>query len=372
MGQQRHILPREPSAAFVGSDKDYALFQLFRDKLTRDLGGSFQLPFFTLLVLRECHSSDIVRDLALSIAGLSRSFRKATLEEKQDDYNYALVRQSRALSSLRRTLTSSVQQLRLAVIASALLYVCEIFQGHFENSKLQLQYGQRLLLQWRSSYSENMIGFPVDEELHTPFDIFEHNFKSYATMNPYHGLYSPHDVDPIITEPVPMHFKSFYEVGEGWGRCAFLVERFMRKTDHLKRTSPERLTHPDIIEECAQLRAAYERWSQIIVPPSADSPTHPMYVLLHAGLTTVAPILEASISMFECASDNYLDAYELAVGEIGTNLDFEGDEPQEYSKMNACTELGHSLFHMGSRCRDWGIRRRVIKILQDHPRTQGL
>lgn len=373
-GPQRQLLPRGPSTTFSGSEKDYSLFQLFRDKISRDLSGTFELPFFSLLIMRECHSSDIIRNLALSIAGLNRASRKATLQEQQDDTNYALICQSRALASLRRTLTNSAEQLRLAVIASALLYICEEFQSHVESAKQQLRSGQRLLHLWRSSHERDpMLTPPVDEEIIYPFQWCEGSHAAHATMNPFHGPYSPQDDEPIIVDPVPTFFPSFQDVAIGWGNTAHLIERFMRKTDRIKRSSPDLITFPDVIvEEAVQLTLAYGQWHDILLPPPPELVGAPIYILLSAGLVSVPPILKACVSMFECVHDDFIESYELMVTDIRTALEAEGAEPQGYTRMTAFTELAHSLFQAGTRCRDREVRRGVVKILQDHPRTQGL
>lgn len=114
-------------------------FQLFRDRIADDLGGTFEMPFFTRLVLRECHSQPVIKDFVLAISGLCRSFSSRAVGEKDEEHlQFALVHQNKALHALRNTLTEESNQIRLAVIASGLLHSYESLQGNWETARQQL------------------------------------------------------------------------------------------------------------------------------------------------------------------------------------------------------------------------------------------
>jgi hypothetical protein len=375
------LLPRTVSSIFTGSEKDLHLFTMFRDRMARDLGGVYGMSIFSVTVLRECHDNATIRHLVYAISGLTRVQTSQPGEQRNNDMHYALLHQSRALSNLRNALAQGLPQLRVAVIACALLFVYETHQGHYETAKQQVVSGDNLLQVWRTARANDPHGLSqIDEELVCVFPRLDLGLAGYAALNARHASHNPERADMAIAglRNPPERFSTVWAARLASLDWVSTLFHLWQKVNHWKRA----LTQPIAVtarlrEEFEQFDNTIRRWYKAFEPLAVPSGGYPAPFIFRAALLQTKIIFTTGISFYECANDEFLEEFtqivDLSEGVLEIEASFmESRYYATYTKMTVIMETGMPLFFAGTRCRARGVRGRVLKLMRDYPRKQAL
>ncbi|KAG4442783.1 hypothetical protein IFR05_001729 [Cadophora sp. M221] len=371
----RSVLPWAPAADFPGNDQEKRCFELFRDRIALDLGGTFEMPFFTILVLRECHTQIAIRHFVLALSGICRACG-AQEAEKYEYEQFAMDQQNRALKALQKVLVQGTAQIRLAVIASALLCCYEGLQGNFETARQQLFSGSKLLQTWHATRGTVLNGAQVspliDDELLNVFPRLELGLAGYATINPV-TPFSDQDEEPIETDTFPPIFISYVEARKSVVRMIDLCLRFMRKVGRQKRQQWPPVFPDTITQEAKKLSAAIQSWFAAFEPfkKKPGLLQHPGYLVFSVGIGFCKLSLTTGSSATETIHDEYLSEYQRFVHESRLMIE-KGLAGKTYTKLQSIMEMTMPLCYTATRCRDRGVRLNCLQLLKDFPTRQSV
>ena len=350
------------------------MFQLFRDQIAADLGGTFGMRVFSITILRECHENDIIRNLVFSIAGLSRVLCTQTARESPEEYQYALLHQSRALANLRKVMTEGLPRIRLAVMAAALIFVYESCQGRYETARQQVLSGKQLMQLWKAQRQKhNYQVSEIDDELLDVFPRLDANLAGYATANPYNGPYFPDDDAPIVLESFPNCWPALLVSRMESTNLLHCLLRFMRKIDRMKRAAPRGFIIPSTaFEEAARLELIMGRWWSTFTTLARDFESNAATLLFRVGIKQFQIFLTTGLTMYECANDAFLEEWRWVIDGARSALEADEEIPEGYMKMCCEMEMAVPVFNTGTRCRDRAVREGALQLLRKYPRKQGL
>lgn len=369
----RALLPRPISTTFPGSEKDFNLFQLFRDRMAHELGGTHGMRVYNVTVLRECYENATIRHLVFAISGLSQAHTTSSKLGTNEDYYYALVHQSIALAKLRTIIGQGISQLRIAVITCALLFVYESCQGHYQTARQQVISGSKLLQIWHLARNKEPARVPaVDEELICVFPPLELGLSGFSLLNPYHEPTIPSIVPEIKAFVPPDHALSFGAARIASLRWTQALMCLWHDINRWKQSSTPPFTVPAHLQDqfdyvIMRMSSWYPALKPLVNggPPGSDS--------FSAALVQASILFKTGLSMYECVHDEFLPEYQQIVSKAALALQADGRKMQgAYTKVTVLMEIGQQLFFAGTRCRDRAVRAEVIRLLRENPRKQGL
>lgn len=405
------IVRNSPSDSVPGDENDRRYFKLFYEKFASDLCGYFHTPFWTRLILQECHHEPAIRHQILAISALCEAYT-ARPDQRDLHLQFALMEQGKAIRQLRKRL--STESVRLASIASVIFGCFESFHGNIETATQQLSSGVRLVRHWRNEKSHKfkntssrnlatMVPFQkaIDPEIYEVLERLELPLASFAALNPAYNytFLEADEKQDINILPITDRFGSLEEAFPPALQLCTLTFHHLRKCIPYK-TSSLPITFPDlIIRNQKTLLDAIKRWRVSFHPIfrtmrlDLSHPVHLGALQFDVCCRAFTIIAETSLSMFETVYDEYNEAFQYIINASDVILQrdhdarsvarsiigkgahaakVEQDEDSQMPKFQFVMGLIVPLFYAATRCREPPIRWNAIALLRKWKARDGI
>jgi hypothetical protein len=374
------------SASIPGDSLDRRYFQLFHEQYSFDICGYFQTPFWTRLILQECHREPAIRHQVLALSALCKSI-SSEINPPYEHRQYALVQQNKALGFLRKSLTSGSDRVRLALIATMVLGCIESLHGNWETASQQICSGVSLL---RHLKMTNRIGAPkttpsnyisstFEPELYQVVVRHELQAMSFLMMNPISDHPLSRVEDEREFEDIPDQFMSFDEVLPAASALA------IRSLLHMRRCAPYKISttaikFPDsIIREQDVLEKAHVQWRRAFQPLllktglNANSHEHLGALQFDMCVRVFKIMTVTGTTTEETVFDGFVEQFRISVSLCRHILQKDQElQALDSSKIRFGMGLIMSLFYIATRCRDCTVRHEAISLLRKSPSKNGI
>ncbi|PMD17244.1 hypothetical protein NA56DRAFT_692149 [Hyaloscypha hepaticicola] len=381
--QPRRLLQRisSPSDPFSCDEVEGRYFRLFHEKLAFDLSGCFEGPFWTRLIPQQCYHEPGIKDAIFALSALYKSAissKTHTVNLADEHVKFALVKQSQAISSLRKTLSSGQPQMRLALIASLLFSCFESFHGDWETATQQVYSGLNILKRMsedeRRPATNDLAN--IDLEVGLILRRLELQILSYLAMNtmlehPFMDL----NVEEIILD-MPDQFTTFNEAFTAATYLAVSVLRYSRKT---ARCGDDLGSQDLVTQERQCLQGLLDQWNKAYEPVFLEVCRNTIgreylgALQVRICIWKCEIMIATSMSNTEIVFDSFTAHFQ-RITHFGRHLLQKDQEVRESDGPRLQYGMGliMALFYTATRCRDPSVRKEAIAILREWPCTNGI
>jgi hypothetical protein len=375
-------LVASPSDPYSYDEAEGRYYRLFHEKLAFDLSGYFEAPFWTRLIPQQCHHEPAIKDAVFALSALYKSAissKTNTVNLDDEHVTFALVKQSHAISSLRKTLSSREPEMRLALVGSLLFSCFESFHGHWETATQQVYNGLNILKRLNEDERRNATNNSLADlslEVGLTFRRLEMQILSFLAMNPM--LEHPFN-DMTANEinlDIPDQFATFHEAFTAATNLAVAILRHVRTSARCGDISTSRecieQQHQYLLERMEQWNKAYE----LVFLRVCQNPVGREYLgalQLRICMWKCEIMIATSLSSSEAIFDSFTAQF-LRITHFARHLLRKDQEVRESvgPRLQYGMGLIMALFYVATRCRDVCIRREAIAILREWPCTNGI
>ncbi|MCJ1419896.1 hypothetical protein MMC32_006252 [Xylographa parallela] len=370
-----------PSDPFLYNEVEGRYYRLFHEKLAFDLSGYFEAPFWTRLIPQQCHHEPAIKDAIFALSALYKSAissKTTTVNLNDEHVEFALVKQSHAISSLRKTLSGGQPQMRLALVGSLLFSCFESFHGNWETATQQVYSGLNILKRLSEDERRNAtIGLAdIGLEVDLTFRRLEMQILSFLAMNPMlEHPFNDMNVEEIKLD-MPSQFTSFNEAFTAATNLAVSILRHSRASARCGDDSGSR----DLIEQQQQcLQGQMDQWNKAYEPvflKVCQNPVGREYLgALQLRICMWKCEIMIATSMFntEVVFNSFTAQFQ-RITHFARHLLRKDQEVRESvgPRLQYGMGLIMALFYTATRCRDVSVRREAIAILREWPCTNGI
>ncbi|MCJ1395693.1 hypothetical protein MMC18_008579, partial [Xylographa bjoerkii] len=370
-----------PSDPFSYDEVEGRYYRLFHEKLAFDLSGYFEAPFWTRLIPQQCHHEPAIKDAIFALSALYKSAissKTNTVNLDDEHVKFALVKQSHAISSLRKTLSSGQPQMRLALVGSLLFSCFESFHGNWETATQQVYSGLNILRRLSEDESRNATNGLADIglEVGLTFRRLEMQILSFLAMNPMlEHPFNDMNVEEIKLD-MPSQFTTFNEAFTVATNLAVSILRHSRASARCGGDSGSR----DLIEQQQQyLQGRMNQWNKAYEPVFLKVCQNPVgreylgVLQLRICMWKCEIMIATSVSNTEVVFNSFTAQFQ-RITHFARHLLRKDQEVRESvgSRLQYGMGLIMALFYTATRCRDVSVRREAIAILREWPCTNGI
>ncbi|PQE30380.1 putative UPC2 Regulatory involved in control of sterol uptake protein [Rutstroemia sp. NJR-2017a WRK4] len=367
-----------PSNPHPYSETEARYHRLFHEKLAFDLSGYIDSPFWTRLIPQQCHQEPAIRDAVFALSALYKpaiSSPTNTVNLRDEHVTFALVKQSRAISSLRKAINKGEPEMRRLALVGSLLFSCfESLQGRWEEAMQWVYNGVRIWRGLNEGERCSAAGFAdVSLEVGMTFRRLEMQILSFLAMNPM--LEHPFDdmMGNEITLDMPDQFATFQEAFTAATNLAVAIFRHLRTSARCGDTP----TYTNFLQnQQHHLQERLSQWNQfydLLFPHICQTPINRAYLgalQLRICMWKCEIMIATSLSDSESVYNNYTPEFQ-RITHFARHL-LRTDQMVRNARMQYGMGVSMALFFAATRCRDGGIRREAIRILREWPAGNGI
>ncbi|KAH8753423.1 hypothetical protein BGZ57DRAFT_911998 [Hyaloscypha finlandica] len=382
------VTPNPPSS-IPGDESERRYFQLFQERLSSEFCGYFATPFWTQVILQECHHNPAVRHAIFALSALYKASesRTSTMRTNDEHLDFALVQHSKAIGFFRKSLSEECRQVRLALLASMLFGCFESFHGNWETASLQISSGLRLLRQWertqRSKGKPTSAREAIDPQLGGTLARLDLQMESYLALHPMND-------NPVMElESIPLNHTypaRFTKLAEAFPLALELSISGVRHTRNAFRSLNLGFIQDAALEEERDyIYNCVRQWKKAFRPILLERETGQYYgnrdsfgiLLLYACVLGFEVLLLTGLSKEEIIHDRYTEQYRRIVSVCRRLSEMDRDwdrRSRQVDYLKAQFGLGviMSIYIVATRCREPFIRRDAIAALREWPSKNGI
>ncbi|KUJ06773.1 uncharacterized protein LY89DRAFT_726192 [Mollisia scopiformis] len=405
------ILLIEPSSHprfHIQEERRY--FNVFQTKTAPELTGFFESKIWNRLILRSCHDELYAWHAVVAIGALHRTLELSN-DPNQDakaiktHHTFALKQYGTALQYMRQVAQREMSEYRLRdTLISCLLTTCfESYIGNQEDALTQAQAGIDVLIHWSFNCAtedschkeDDMVSARqvsrrskfIDDDLlgaFTRLDFQVMQFRGDSVKN-----------RPLSTSypAIPTKFESVTESRFFWDLIVRRVQQWhivqhaaateqISTLDFGENNTSENFKDPEFADRIERELEAYEEvtalWYDAFLPlfeESRKAPGSKMFIGANMMMVRYLPsrfAISRKAETSDTYADTYLDDYRTVVRLVREVLEDFSEVPTGQAVFGMDVNLVLSLFLVGTRCREPGVRREAIALLLKHPRREGL
>lgn len=379
------LITQEPSNSIPGDESERRYFQLFHERLAYDISGYFESPFWTRVIPQECHHEPAIRHAILALSALCKASASKieTVDANNKHLDFALVQQSKAISSFRKSLSEGRPlrtQVRLALMASLLFGSFESFHGNSETASQQISSGLNILGQLEKhkvNRTNQNITF-VDPELGLSLSRLQLQMESFLAMNPMTDHLPTGADDVEFIEDFPNRFAALSEALPFAVRISINTLRHMRKASRCGNIKSFQET---LERERDSVSTSLDQWNKAFRPillkiqasQNTASRAYLSVCFLQTTLVAFETILATTSAKKEIIYDRFTEQFRRIVSSCRHALEIDR-EIRTLDSIRAQFSIGWimMLYYVATRCRDSLIRRDAIAILREFPSKNGI
>lgn len=370
-----------PSDSFSCDEGEGRYFRLFHEKLAFDLSGYFEGPFWTRLIPQQCHHDPAIKHAIFALSALYKSVissKTSTVNLDDEHVNFALVKQSQAISSLRKTLSSGQPQMRLALVASLLFSCFESFHGDWETATHQVYSGLKILKRMSEDERRHATNGLTDIDLEVGLTLrrLELQILSFLAMNPmlehpFMDLY----VEDIILD-MPDHFTTFKEAFAAATNLAVSILRYSRTSARCGDDSGPQDLAPQQQQCFQRLMDQWNKAYESIFLEVCQNTVGREYLgalQVRICMWKCEILIATSMSNTEVVFDSFTAQFQ-RITHFSRHVLQKDQEIRESDGLRLQYGMGliMALFYTATRCRDFSVRKEAIAILREWPCTNGI
>ena len=370
-----------PPDPFPYDEVEGRYYRLFHEKLAFDLSGYFETLFWTRLIPQQCYHEPAIRDAILALSALYKSAMNSktnTVNLDDEHVKFALAKQSHAISSVRKTLSSGQPQIRLALVGSLLFSCFESFHGDWETATQQVYSGLNLLKRLSEDERRNATNGLADIGLEAGLTLrrLELQIFSFLAMNPMlENSFNDMNLDEIKLD-MPDQFTTFHEAFEAATSLAVSILRHSRASARCGDGSGSR----DALEQQQQcLQEQIYRWNKAYEPVFLEVCQNPIgreylgVLQLRICVWKCEMMIATSMSNTEVVYDSFTAQFQ-RITHFSRHLLRKDHEVRELvgPRLQYGMGLIMALFYTATKCRVLSVRREAIAILREWPSTNGI
>jgi hypothetical protein len=369
-----------PSDPFPCNEAEGRYFRLFHEKLAFDLSGYFEAPFWTRLIPQQCHHEPAIKHAIFALSALYKSAissKTQTVHLDDEHVKFALINQSQAISSLRKTLSSGQPQMRLALVASLLFSCFESFHGDWETATRQVYSGLNILKRMSDErqHATNDLA-DIDLEVGLTLRRLELQILSFLAMNPMlEHPFNDLNVEEIILD-MPNQFTTF---NEAFTAATHLAVSILRHSRISARCGDDSGPRELIAKQQKCLQGLVDQWNKAYEPIFLEVCQNTVgreylgVLQLRICIWKCEIIIATSMSNTEVVFDNFTAQFQ-RITHFARHVLQKDQEIRESvgPRLQYGMGLNMALFYTATRCRDISVRKEAIAILREWPCTNGI
>ncbi|TVY84460.1 hypothetical protein LSUE1_G001284 [Lachnellula suecica] len=369
-----------PSSVFLSDEVEGRYFRLFQEKLAFDLSGYSGSTFWIQMIPQQCHHDPGIKHAITALSALYKSAissKTHTIDLADEHVRYALLKQSKAISSLRQTLSCRKPQLRLALVASLLFSCFESFHGDWQTATQQIYSGFSILknlTEGKGQHVKNDL-IDIDLEVSRILHNLELQILAFFAMNPM----SDHPFnDLVIKSTLPVVPERFLTLNEAFAVATDLVASVLRHSRTAARCGDDPESHEWTVQQQQYLQEVVRQWNVAYEPffLKARNITNREQLNIHhvrICLWTCEIIIVTSMSYNEIVFDIFTAQFE-TINHYARQLLQKDQGIRRLDGMRLQYGMGliMVLFYTATRCRVLSVRRGAISLLREWPCTNGI
>ena len=370
-----------PSDPFSCDEIEGRYFRLFHEKLAFDLSGGFEAPFWTRLIPQQCHHEPAIKHAIFALSALYKSaISSKTHKVNLDDehVNFALVKQSQAISSLRKTLSSGQPQMRLALVASLLFSCFESFHGDWETATQQVYSGLNILKRLSEEESRHATNDLADIDLEVGLTLrrLELQILSFLAMNPM----LEHAFNDLVVEDIILNMPNqFTTFNEAFTAATDLAVSVLRHSRTAARCGDDSGPRELVAQQQQSLQGLMDQWNKAYEPIFQEACQNTVsreylgVIQLRICIWKCEIMIATSMSNTEVVFDSFTAQFQ-RITHFARHLLQKDQEIRESDGPRLQYGMGliMALFYTATRCREFSVRRDAIAILREWPSTNGI
>jgi hypothetical protein len=356
-------------------------FRLFHERLAFDLSGHFEASFWTRLIPQQCHREPAIKNAILALSALYKSAtlsKTHTVNLDDEHVKFALVKQSQAITSLRKTLSSGNSQLRLALVASLLFSCFESFHGDWETATQQVYSGLRILKRLGESERRHTANNLADVDLEVGLTLrrLELQILSFLAMNPI----LEHPFNDLGAEELVLGIPDrFITFNEAFTSATYLAVSVLRHVRTSARCGDDSDSRELIAQEQRSLQESVDQWNKAYEPVFLEVCQNTVgreylgALQVRICVWKLEIVIATSISKTELVFDSFTPQFQ-RIAHFVRHLLQKDQEIRDSDGSRLQYGMGGimALFYTATRCRDFCVRRDAIAILREWPSTNGI
>jgi hypothetical protein len=400
-------LPKFPSSSPFKIGDEYRYFDIFSTSTAYEIFPSVERGELRVMFPQASESEDAIRHAVIALGALDKTSQASwhsaqqpgadSIDSSNYHYQYALKHYSKAIKAAQSAVK---QDLRTALMTSLTILSFEGWCGNHEMALQQIKIGQRLLKERNGQYGEpSVFGYSTSASLdvqHILLPIFSRlSFQvvsSTASQPPESTPKScpaleiddPHDVGSM-----PRIFTTLAEAEEYHNAILKFLLGFVSKGQPpIEGVRGSTRTYPvyvfpepiplSILQKKSTLSENVFQWLSAFAPLKSG-PVLNTRQEKKAAMTLELQMRAAYMSVVtacarnESVYDDYLNVYEDIIN-ISEELLNTWPSASTVRAPKFCfdTEVVIHLWSVGHKCRNPTLRRKVISLLLDYPRREGL
>ncbi|KFZ07625.1 hypothetical protein V501_06273, partial [Pseudogymnoascus sp. VKM F-4519 (FW-2642)] len=374
---------------------EHRAFEYFLHRTSRKLPGIFDSPFWSTLVFQAsaCDPAVLHALIALGAVDLGKATRElACVAERVRGYErVALVQYNKAIVSLGVHFRRGGGDARRVALITCMLFICiELLRERFKTANTHLGNGLKLLSEMRRGEGGRKGGgeLVVNTELESVDDYLVEAFTRFNIHSSLFGqdtilLYTIAPHPSCADHAIPRAFTTFRIARLYLDTLINAIYNLAHQVASLPHASPipKHYTNTQ-----STLRSSLDQWLQAFQTSLHTLTTqHPLIAplvtpLLYTYYTMSTIILSAALSpRDELVYDSHTSAFESMIrlmrGVFETILSAHaplGDEIPDPPGFTADMGFIPPLFFVVLKCRDRGVRREALELLDGAPHREGL
>ncbi|TVY91761.1 hypothetical protein LAWI1_G003879 [Lachnellula willkommii] len=134
-------------------------FRGFCDNTSTSISGGFESPLWKRLILQACRNEPTILQFAVAISALDQACREKESDcmsrKPEEHHQYALQKYGNALKGVQKVISARKDPMRLALIASLLIFCFENFHGDIQNAISNIKSAVEFMYSWLEKQAHN-------------------------------------------------------------------------------------------------------------------------------------------------------------------------------------------------------------------------
>ncbi|TVY26945.1 hypothetical protein LHYA1_G005061 [Lachnellula hyalina] len=148
-----------PSECYFQDSREEQYFRAFCDNTSTTISGGFESPLWKTLILQACRNEPTILRFAVAISALDQACKEKDHDcmsrKPEEHHQYALLKYGNALKGVQKVISTRKNPLRIALIASLLIFCFENFHGDIQNAITNIKSAVEFMYSWLEKQAHN-------------------------------------------------------------------------------------------------------------------------------------------------------------------------------------------------------------------------
>ncbi|MCJ1265327.1 hypothetical protein MMC22_005203 [Lobaria immixta] len=362
-------IPRTLLPMLPGDEEERRYFSFFCTRTAPVFFGYYESSFWDRLMLQISHAEPAVHHAVVALASLHEMFNGST-EHRPGSDQYALKQYSKSLAGLNRYMsTAKEKSVNVVLICCVLFITFENLRGDYDTAWQHIQGGLKILSRSRQDPRSSKF---IHEDIMPVFVRHHVQVKSVVSSHLILDDHAPGDAC------VP---KTFSGLGEArntfYSLMSLIIDFCWVQVPDFEKCEVQSEKQAAFVRK-AFYASLLEQWQSGFdgflsqLGTSMDSKGFSGAILLQIHHTTLATLLDHSLTVLQCNFDRFLPQFQKIVSLAKTLIEATEETGSSPGKIPLWVDMGivAPLFYVATRCRDPFLRREAARLISS-PRREG-